>query len=368
MIVGPRWHLAPEPHDTARHQSYPRSSTSVSHLNITTDSSSASTASELAECRSIAFDTEFVSEQTYRPVLCLVQVHGGRPAGHDRRAGHRGHDALLGGDRRAGARDDRPRRPRRGGVLPPRGRPAARPTCSTCRSPPGWWESSIPAGYGTLISQAAGRSPEQATKPAPTGAAARFRERQIRVRPGRRPLPAADSRHAPRQARRSSGGSSWLDEEMAAWQEEVEQAVDARAMAAASRATRGWTASSLAVVRELWRWREAEAERRDCPVRRVLRDDLIVELARRQTAEPETDPGRPRAGAGRSEAAVARDRRVHPAGPRPAGGGVPRDARTAAACRSLPCWGSFSSRPWAASAAEATLARAWSAPPATSAT
>src|SRR3972149_6747707 len=28
----------------------------------------------LASCKSIAFDTEFVSEHTYRPVLCLVQV------------------------------------------------------------------------------------------------------------------------------------------------------------------------------------------------------------------------------------------------------------------------------------------------------
>ena len=35
----------------------------------------------------------------------------------------------------------------------------------------------------------------------------------------------------------------------------------------------------------MWRWREAEAERRDKPVRRVLRDDLIVELARRRTAD-----------------------------------------------------------------------------------
>jgi ribonuclease D len=42
---------------------------------------------------------------------------------------------------------------------------------------------------------------------------------------------------------------------------------------------------ALAVVREIWRWREAEAERRNCPARRVLRDDLIVELAKRHTAD-----------------------------------------------------------------------------------
>jgi ribonuclease D len=35
----------------------------------------------------------------------------------------------------------------------------------------------------------------------------------------------------------------------------------------------------------LWKWREEEARRRNQPARRVLRDDLIVELAKRQTAD-----------------------------------------------------------------------------------
>jgi ribonuclease D len=35
----------------------------------------------------------------------------------------------------------------------------------------------------------------------------------------------------------------------------------------------------------VWRWRETVAERRDTPVRHVLRDDLIVELARLQSAD-----------------------------------------------------------------------------------
>ena len=47
----------------------------------------------------------------------------------------------------------------------------------------------------------------------------------------------------------------------------------------------GLDARSLAIVRELWKWRDAEAQRRDQPPRRVLRDDLIIELARRQTAD-----------------------------------------------------------------------------------
>ncbi|MEA1952214.1 MAG: HRDC domain-containing protein, partial [Planctomycetota bacterium] len=48
----------------------------------------------------------------------------------------------------------------------------------------------------------------------------------------------------------------------------------------------GLSRRCLAVLRELWRWRESEAQSRDRPARRVLRDDLMVELARRHTADP----------------------------------------------------------------------------------
>jgi ribonuclease D len=43
----------------------------------------------------------------------------------------------------------------------------------------------------------------------------------------------------------------------------------------------GLSARELAVARELYEWREEEGRKRDRPVRRVLRDDLIVELAHR---------------------------------------------------------------------------------------
>lgn len=41
----------------------------------------------------------------------------------------------------------------------------------------------------------------------------------------------------------------------------------------------------LAVARELYHWREREAATRDKPARKVLRDDLIIELAHRQPAD-----------------------------------------------------------------------------------
>ena len=39
--------------------------------------------------------------------------------------------------------------------------------------------------------------------------------------------------------------------------------------------------SQLGIVRELWKWRENRAESKNMPARRVLRDDLIIELAKR---------------------------------------------------------------------------------------
>lgn len=44
---------------------------------------------------------------------------------------------------------------------------------------------------------------------------------------------------------------------------------------------------NLAIVRELWRWRQKQAEKRDLPPKRILRDDLIVELAKRKTDNPD---------------------------------------------------------------------------------
>ena len=41
----------------------------------------------------------------------------------------------------------------------------------------------------------------------------------------------------------------------------------------------------LAIVKELYFWRERRAQLADCPVKRILRDDLIIELARRQTSD-----------------------------------------------------------------------------------
>jgi ribonuclease D len=78
------------------------------------------------------------------------------------------------------------------------------------------------------------------------------------------------------------GRLGWLAEEMERWLGEVNDSRDRprwRRVAGVG----NLSPRSLAIVRELWIWRRDEAERRDVPPRRVLRDDLIVELAKRKT-------------------------------------------------------------------------------------
>lgn len=79
---------------------------------------------------------------------------------------------------------------------------------------------------------------------------------------------------------------TWLEEELQSWQEEVTAALDRKDWRRVSGIGKLGPAS-LAVVRELWHWRYEEAQRRNRPQRRVLRDDLIVELAKRKVDSPE---------------------------------------------------------------------------------
>ncbi len=77
----------------------------------------------------------------------------------------------------------------------------------------------------------------------------------------------------------------WMEAEMSAWKQRVSQSLTNRPWRRVA-GSASLSSRSLAIVRELWDWREERAEQQDKPPRRVLRDDLIVELARRRTADP----------------------------------------------------------------------------------
>jgi ribonuclease D len=81
------------------------------------------------------------------------------------------------------------------------------------------------------------------------------------------------------------GRLAWLESELAEWQRDLigfETGERWRRLGGIS----SLPLRALAAVRELSNWRDAEAERRNQPVRRILRDDLLIEIAKRQSADP----------------------------------------------------------------------------------
>lgn len=250
--------------------------------NISTERQLLELCERLADAPFICFDTEFVSEDSYRPDLCLLQVAAG--------------DVLAVVDTKAVA-DPTPfwnllvERKRQSVVH------AAREEMLFCHRAIGRMPADVfdvqlaagligleyPASYSTLISRLLGKTLSKGETRTD------WRRRPLSERQLKYALqdvfylqPIRDKLH---RRLEQLGRLDWLAGEMQARQQELAEAEVEERWWRVSGLT-GLPPRGLAIVRELWRWREAEAESRDRPVRRVFRDDLIVELARRQTADP----------------------------------------------------------------------------------
>ncbi len=248
---------------------------------IESDASLAAWCAAAAGARRIAFDTEFISERSFRSQLCLIQVAvDGKLAiidplaindltpfwvaladGEHTTLVHAGREELSFSLRTIG------RHP--AGLV-------------DLQIAAGLIGTDFPAGYSSLIWKMLGR---------------KLHKHETRTDWSRRPLSERQLQYALddvvyleplhdkiQEQLATLGRASWLGDEMADWQ------VDIEAAATGERWQRVGGISnlgprSLAIVREVWRWRETVAERRDTPVRHVLRDDLIVELARLQSAD-----------------------------------------------------------------------------------
>jgi ribonuclease D len=253
----------------------------VDYESITTESRLSEYCRELAACPWIALDTEFVSEHTYRPELCLVQVSTPQRLAMidamvvpDLRPFWQ---AVVDGDHETIVH-------------------AARGEMEFCllavdRLPKRLFDVQLaaglagieyPAGYGTLVAKLLGESSQK---------------HETRTDWRKRPLSKRQIDYAVQDvyylglirdrvyARlQELGRLSWMEEETAAWCEGLRHATSNERWRRVS-GNSGLDQRTLAIVHELWKWREGEAQRRDQPVRRVLRDDLIIELAKRQTAD-----------------------------------------------------------------------------------
>ncbi len=253
----------------------------MTYLTIETSTQLDEYCRQLAHTPWIAFDTEFVAEQTYRPVLCLLQVATEEglavvdPLGIPdmtpfwQAVVAPGHETIV----HAG-RGELEFCLRAVGQCPAR--------LFDVQIAAGLAGIEYPAGYSTLVYRVLGRP---------------LRSMETRTDWRRRPLSdrqleyalddvryLASIRDQLRSQLEQLNRLGWLDEEMATWQAEVHEATSQERWRRVS-GNSGLNRRSLAIVRELWRWRDAQAQHRDCPPRRVLRDDLIIELARRQTAD-----------------------------------------------------------------------------------
>ena len=236
----------------------------------------------VAAAKTIAFDTEFVSEDTYRPELCLIQVAADE------------HLAVV--DSLA-VKDLTPywellAAPGHTTVVH-----AGREEFRFCqfaidRRPHELFDVQIaaalvgleyPASYNSLLARLLGKTLEKG---------------ETRTDWRRRPLTSQQMEYALQDVLHLAalrdviadkleqlGRREWLTAEMTLWQQELEDFELSERWRRTS-GIAGLSPRMLAIVRELWLWRDAEAERRNWPPKRILRDDLIVELARRQSADP----------------------------------------------------------------------------------
>jgi len=230
----------------------------------------------------VAFDTEFVSEHTYRSQLCLIQVAApGTLAVIDTLTVTELGPfwRLLTDPRRttvvhAG-------REEMGFILHAIGERPAK--LFDVQVAAGLVDHDYPAGYAAIVRRLLNVQTNKA---------------ETRTDWRQRPLSAAqldyaldDVRHLERLWRKleakldAAGRMPWMEAEMAAWQEEVAESFTRKRWRRISGLS-GLSRRELAIAREVWHWRDAVAEQRNMPPKRVLRDDLLVELCKRKSADP----------------------------------------------------------------------------------
>lgn len=236
---------------------------------------------EIADCKQIGFDTEFVSEETYRPQLCLIQVAAG-----DRLA-------IIDPEYVEDTTSF-------WNLLTEPGRTviahAAREECRFCyrftgKPISGLFDTQLAAGFvGMEYPASLGNLVQRmVNKTLPKG--------ETRTNWGRRPLSEDQITYALNDVVDLSemhdklksmvidlNRQDWLTEETGVFQQKVIDAETRENWRRVSGSS-GLNPRQLETVRQIWLWREDRAKSIDRLPRRVLRDDLIVELAKRGSTD-----------------------------------------------------------------------------------
>ena len=230
----------------------------------------------------IGLDTEFVSEDTFHPELCLIQVVTPTemavidPQTVDVKTFWQ---SLVRGDRTTVLHAGREEL---GFALRAVGKVPAR--IFDVQIAAGFCSNEYPASYGSVVGKFLGRQPMKGEQ---------------RTDWRRRPLTDAQITYALEDVRyllplherltnllSKQDRLTWFEEEIATWQQSVVSAQDRKDWRRVS-GIGTLAARNLAIVRELWHWRQEEARRINQPPKRLLRDDLLVEIAKRKTDSPD---------------------------------------------------------------------------------
>lgn len=225
----------------------------------------------------VAFDTEFISENTYRPRLCLIQL-----ATREQAAAVDPFEVDV-SDWWNIMKDDQTT------VVVHAGREESRFCLTHTGERPrklvdvqlaeGLRSSSYPLSYERLLMRVLNKS---------------ISSTETRTDWQRRPLTERQITYAVDDVRYVlevwDRQKAWLEKKnRLAWvEEEFERLIDEMVTERNGgqwmklSGVRRLNSRQLAVVRELYRWREKTASERDQPMRRILRDDLLIDLARRQ--------------------------------------------------------------------------------------
>jgi ribonuclease D len=250
---------------------------------ITDKDALASFCLRLKTAKYIGFDTEFVSENRYQPELCLLQVATDSEYVIVDTMAVRNVDVfwetLCKGDHVTIVH-------------------AAREEFLFCyraigKRPSNFFDVQLaagligldyPASYGNLVSKVVGSSVDKG---------------ETRTDWARRPLTDRQMSYALQDVvhlfplyetikgrLEKMGRDEWIVGEMDSWQTSLEKTVNEPQWHRVS-GIASMNRKSLAIVRELWVWRDEEAQKRNRASRRVLADDLIAELAKRSSSDIE---------------------------------------------------------------------------------
>ena len=260
----------------------PRSTPAVPATTLTKQRDLEDLCERLSAATLIGFDTEFVSEDTFYPELCLVQVVTADEAavidpqevevrpfwqvladGDHTTVCHAGREELNFILRAVG------RAPKR---------------LFDVQIAAGFLANEYPAAYASVVGKFLGAKPLKGEQ---------------RTDWRRRPLSPSQVEYALEDVRyllplfekmtkllHKSDRLRWFKDEMDLWQQSILDSQDRKDWRRVS-GIGTLNAKSLGIVRELWTWRQEEARRINQPPKRLLRDDLLVEIAKRKIAEPD---------------------------------------------------------------------------------